>query len=302
MKLTRMRLEYVNPWPNHAGMFVARHQGWYAEKGLDVDIVWDGWDRGTPVELTIAGEFQFASVRLGELLETRRTKNPFVAVATFNQNQLGGVISLKSKGIASFADLEGKVVSIPPAPRLVEMVRDAMTAAGADLDKVDMRNPRPFEPDIRAVERGRYDAVFNVLGWEAYQGSTPFDEVVQLSFDEVGVTPHHAYFLCVTETMAAEQPQMVRDFVQATARGYDFALAEPEAALEMMSPTMCNVEPEALAASLAYMAPTWHAPSGRWGEIQEPLLYSYTKWMIDGGFCSASLDDIPGAWTNEFLA
>ncbi|WIY83453.1 ABC transporter substrate-binding protein [Propionimicrobium sp. PCR01-08-3] len=301
MKLTRMRLEYVNPWPNHAGMFIARKKGWYADKGLDVDIVWDGWDRGTPVALANRGEFQFASVRLGELLETRQSSNPFVAVATFNQNQLGGVITVKSSGIRSFADLEGKTVSIPPAPRLTEMVREAMTVEGADYDKVNVQDPSPYEPDIRAVERGRYDAVFNVLGWESYQGSAPYDELVQLSFDEVGVTPHHAYFLCVRQQLLDEQPELVRDFVSATSRGYDFARDHQDESLQIMAPTMCNVEPEALSASLKYMSSTWHGPNGRWGEISEPLLYSYTKWMIDGGFCSASVDDIPGAWTNDFL-
>ena len=181
MDLTRIRLEYVVTWPNHAGLFVARKKGWYQEAGLDLDISWDGFDRGTPAELAAKGEFQFASIRLGELLETRHSDHPFVAVATFNQNQLGGVITLKEKEISRFRDLEGKTVSIPPVQRLIQMVIEAVEKDGGDFSKVKVMDPGVFEPDIRAVEKGKYDAIFNVLGWEAYQGSKPFSEVVQLS-------------------------------------------------------------------------------------------------------------------------
>ena len=45
MELTRIRMEYVVTWPNHAGLFVARKKGWYQEGGLDVYISWDGFDR-----------------------------------------------------------------------------------------------------------------------------------------------------------------------------------------------------------------------------------------------------------------
>lgn len=301
MELARMKLEYVVAWPNHAGMFVARKKGFYAENGLDVDIVWNGWDRGTPAELAIAGEYQFVPIRLGELLETRKTDNPFVAVATFNQVQLGGVISTKSAGVSCFKDLEGKTLAMSGIPRMVEMVREAVEKEGGDFSKVTIRSTAPYVPDIRGVESGECDAVFNVLGWESYTGTRPFNDVVQLNFDDLGIAPHHAYFLCVTEKFLAERPDMVRNFVAATSRGYDYALANEEEALDIMLPTMCDSSPHTLRASFDYMKNSWHAPSGRWGEINPALVESYTQWMIDVGATTASMDDIPGSWTNEYL-
>ena len=104
MELTRIRMEYVVTWPNHAGLFVARKKGWYQEGGLDVDISWDGFDRGTPAQLAAKGEFQFASIRLGELLDTRHSEHTFVAVATFNQHQLGVVITREENGSNRFRE------------------------------------------------------------------------------------------------------------------------------------------------------------------------------------------------------
>lgn len=301
MNLVRIRLEYVVTWPNHAGLFVARKKGLYTDQDLDVDISWDGFDRGTPAELTARGEFQFASIRLGELLETRKTDHPFVAVATFNQNQLGGVITLKSKGITRFRDLEGKHVSIPPVGRLTEMVKEAVEKDGGDYSKVIVEDPGVFEPDIRAVEKGHYDAIFNVLGWEAYQGSEDFGQVVQISFDDIEVTPHHAYFLCVEESYLREHGDTVRSFLQATGKGYDFARDNQDETIQLIASTMCASEEDTLKASLAFMAPTWHAPSGQWGQMDEGVIRSYTQWMVDNGFTTATMDDIDGAWTNDYL-
>ena len=301
MDLTRIRLEYVVTWPNHAGLFVARKKGWYQEAGLDVDISWDGFDRGTPAQLAAKGEFQFASIRLGELLETRHSDHPFVAVATFNQNQLGGVITLKEKRISRFRDLEGKTVSIPPVKRLIQMVIEAVEKDGGDFSKVKVMDPGVFEPDIRAVEKGKYDAIFNVLGWEAYQGSKPFSEVVQLSFDEVEVTPHHAYFLCVEESYLRSHEDQVRAFLAATSRGYDFARDNQAETVDILASTMCASEADVLEASLKFMAPSWHAPSRRWGEMDAEIVRSYTTWMSEHGFTTASLADVEGAYTNDYL-
>ena len=140
-----------------------------------------------------------------------------------------------------------------------------------------------------------------MLGWEAYQGSKPFSGVVQLSFDEVGVTPHHAYFLCVEESYLRSHEDQVRAFLAATSRGYDFARDNQAETVDILASTMCASEEDVLTASLAYMAPSWHAPSGRWGEMDAEIVRSYTKWMSENGFTTATLADVEGAYTNDYL-
>ncbi|MGH7290130.1 MAG: ABC transporter substrate-binding protein, partial [Myxococcota bacterium] len=33
-----LALEYFHPWPNSAGFYVARHHGWYADAGIELQI------------------------------------------------------------------------------------------------------------------------------------------------------------------------------------------------------------------------------------------------------------------------
>ena len=35
----RVMLEYFHPWPNSAGLYLAREKGWYSDAGLDVELV-----------------------------------------------------------------------------------------------------------------------------------------------------------------------------------------------------------------------------------------------------------------------
>lgn len=106
MPVTRVMLEYVHPWPNHAGLFLARHNGGFARAGLDVELISDGYDRGGAPAMLARGEYDVASLRLGHVLQSRSAGVPFVAVATLNQRQLGSVITTPATGISRFADLD----------------------------------------------------------------------------------------------------------------------------------------------------------------------------------------------------
>lgn len=55
--MLKVRLEYVHPWTNHAGFYLARARGLYAERGLDVDFISGDFYRGDPACLVERGEF-----------------------------------------------------------------------------------------------------------------------------------------------------------------------------------------------------------------------------------------------------
>lgn len=300
-RLIRTRLEYVHPWPNHAGLFLARREGHFAERGYDVDLISDGWDRGDAAALLARGEYDFASLRLGQVLESRLTDTPFVAVATLNQSQLGGLITTASTGIRRFRDLEDKIVAIPPVNRLYAELREAVAADGGDPDRVTIQNPGVWEPDVRAVEQGRFDAVVNVKAWEPYQGNTDPAQIVVIEFDSVGVAPHHSYFISVRQELLEREPELVRGYLAAADAGYHAAHEREDATVEAMSVPLCHIAPAVIRTSLRAIRDSWFDGDGRWGRIQPELVEGYTKWMSDGGFFDGPVGATDGAYTNEYL-
>ena len=111
--MLKVRLEYVHPWTNHAGFYLARARGLYAERGLDVDFISGDFYRGDPACLVERGEVDIALVRLNQLLFHQQGESSLTSCAVMNQCQIGGIITNKASGIRRFRDLEGKRVCIP---------------------------------------------------------------------------------------------------------------------------------------------------------------------------------------------
>ena len=289
--MLKVRLEYVHPWTNHAGFYLARARGLYAERGLDVDFISGDFYRGDPACLVERGEVDIALVRLNQLLVHQQGESSLTSCAVMNQCQIGGIITNKASGIRRFRDLEGKRVCIPMGvARLYTELQQAVEKDGGDFSTLSTIDPGQWEPDIRSVERGKCDAFINVAWWEPYQGSGDFNDLVVLPFDDVEVAPHHSYYVSARHDLIERNPQMVRDFLAATAQGYRMAIDDPQAAVEALQPALCHIDPDVLAASLAAVAPSWLDADGDWGTADMGMVRGYTEWMAANGHLSVPLE------------
>ena len=159
---------------------------------------------------------------------------------------------------------------------------------------------------MRAIERGDFEAVINVPWWEAFQGPQPFDQVVTLAFDDVDAVKHPSYYVAVRREMLDRQPNLVRNFMRATAEGYRMVKEDPEEAVRVMQTPMRYIAPYVLRAAINATMPTWFDDNGYWGTADLGLIREYTKWMDKAGHLSVPLDDAlasldGGCITNAFL-
>lgn len=294
------RLEYVHPWPNAAGLFVARHERLLLDKGIDFEITFGGYDRGDPVALLARGEADLAVVPPNRLLAARAKGLRVVGVAAINQTPLEAVISTTATGIARPRDLVGRRIGLLPSARLVALLRLVVAADGGDPDAVELVDTGGFEGDIRNVISGEFDAVINIRAWEPLLGGLPPEERVVLPFDEWGGPSYHSYTWAVREDTLERNPALVQQIVSALAEGYDIASVEPERAVAALQPGLLNVHPSILAESLALVSKTWAADGGRWGEFNLPVLAGYADWLVDNGLLPAT-SSLEGAVTSTFI-
>jgi NitT/TauT family transport system substrate-binding protein len=109
-----VKVRYVLPWVvqgESAGNLVAKQKGFYADAGLDVEIVPGGPDVRASA-LLASGSAEFSAGPVPGLLTARAEGIPLVALYTQNQSD-GLVWVCKNKtGIKSFADLAGKRVGV----------------------------------------------------------------------------------------------------------------------------------------------------------------------------------------------
>lgn len=299
MSVVRVRTEYLHPWPNAVGVYLARDRNLFSAHGLDVEITVGDPARGDAAAHLDRGEVDFGFVPPNRLLAQRERGVRIVGVAAINQRPLESLISITRHGIERPSDAVGKRVGFAPSPRIAELLRTAVRADGGDPDAVEIVDTGVYEPSIADVVAGRYDAVINIKAWEPLLADIPREERVVLPFDEWGGPIFPAYLLAVHETVLERNPELIRIILAGLQAGYRAAATEPEAAVAAIAPALPHIHADILGESLALVAPSW-THDGRWGSVRQDLLGPYAGWLHERGLIGGS-DLPPGAVTDEFL-
>src|SRR5690606_5117042 len=94
------------PNTNHTGLYVARDKGFFAEQGLDVEIVQPG-DAGAD-QMVAAGAAEFGVSYQESITMARTSGVPLVSVAAVIQHNTSGFASPVGHHITRPRDFEGK--------------------------------------------------------------------------------------------------------------------------------------------------------------------------------------------------
>lgn len=301
MVSVKVMLEYFHPWPNSAGLYLARERGWYEELGLDVELVVHDPYHGDTLQHLLTGAADFGIFPSNRLLVRRGLGQALQGIAAINHAGLESIQTLTDSGIRRPRDLVGKRLALNPTPRGLAMVRHLVSRDGGDPDGVILVDSGVRELRPEQLAEGIADASFGgYWAWEALMHS-PIDAErrVVLPVDDIGAPAYHSYLLGAHERTLADKPDLVCDFLAATAKGYLAVAQDPSIALTAYEHTTPYFRAELLSASLHKIAPTW-LHRGRWGEQRQALLETYAEWL----HAHAVLDDPQvwqGATSNAYL-
>jgi NitT/TauT family transport system substrate-binding protein len=291
----RVTLEYLHPWTNSAGFFIAAHEGWYSDLGLDVELTVPDPGRGDSLEYLSRGETTFAVFPTNRLLVRRERGEPLRGVAAINHRAMETIKTARSTGIQRPRDLEGLRVAYNPTPRGTAMVRHLVAADGGDPDKVITVDSGVRELTTEDILAGVADATFGAYwAWDVLLDPAPGQ--VYWPVDEIGAPPYHSYLLGTRED---SDPGLTRAFVAATAQGFQTAIQDTKRALSIFERYIPYFPREVLSRSLGLIAPTW-THEGQWGAQRAELLEPYARWMANAGILGRA-DVWEEAVTNEYL-
>ena len=300
MSHVRLMLGYFHPWPNDAGYYLAAAEGWYREAGLDVEITVPDPLRGDALAYLVRHEVDFAVFPPNRLFARRERHEPLVGVAAVNHAQLESILTVASSGIRRPRDLAGRRVACNPTPRGVAMIRHLVAADGGDPDAVVTVDAGVRELTADDLEAGRADATFgNYWAWDVLFGSLPEAERRVWRVGDIGAPAYHSYLLGTHASALERNPELVRGFLAATARGFRAAAEAPMRPLAVLERVAAYFPAPVLARSLELVAPTW-THGGRWGEQRDALVGPYAEWLAAHGVLG-SPEAAAGATTNEVL-
>jgi len=279
MTHVRVVLDYLHPWPNAAGFYVARQRGWYDAAGLDVELRTHDYGWGDTLEYLHRRQAEFGVFPPNRLLVRRERGERLVAVASVNHEGLEAVQVSARSGIARPRDLADRRVGYTPTPRGQAMVRTIVASDGGDPDAVLTVDTGSTELTPEFLHSSGLDATFGGYWvWDVVTRSPAAHDTIVWPMRDVVVPRYHSYVLGTHEALLDEDPDLVRSFLEATRCGFLAAAADKTDTLQLLEQVVPYVSTWRLARSLELVAPTW-THEGTWGQLREELVAPYAAWL-----------------------
>ncbi len=297
-KLTRavLSLDWV-PNTNHTGFYVALDKGWYAEEGIDLEIQIPS-DSAAALKQVAAGNTDFGVSFEDEVTIARSNGIPVVSIAALIQHNTSAFAALKSSGIATPADFEGKRYAAFGQPIERPILEGLMRCAGADINKVEFVDVG-FDV-LPALLGGKADLGWIYLGWEGIQAQLQGAALNTVPLYGSCIPDYYTPVIIAGEQTLQERGDLARHFLAATGRGYLYAIQHPAEAADILLKHSPESDPALVKASQAWLSPRYQDDAPRWG-VQKPEVWSaFSTWMYDQKLLTQKVDPAR-AFSNDYL-
>ena len=223
----RLQLRWLHQF-QFAGYYMALEKGFYAQAGLEVDILPGGPGTPKPIDLLLEGNADFAIANSG-LVIARMQGRPVVALAAIMQSSPIVWIVRADSDIYTPQDLAGKRVMLMPPPENAELLV-TLAREGVDQDRLQLQQTS-FDPqDLIDGNTDAFDGyISNELFW-LQQQQLPYRLIKPR---EYGVN-FYSDVLTTREALLQQRPAQVEAFIQASLKGWQYALEHIEESVQLI--------------------------------------------------------------------
>ncbi len=291
-------LDWV-PNTNHTGIYAAIKNGYYADEGLEVEVIQP--TEGGSADLIAAGKGEFG-ISYQEQVTYARTADiplPIVAIAAIIQHNTSGFASPVEKNIKTPKDFEGRKYGGWGSPTEEAILKVLMEKYDADFSKLEIVNIGASDFFTSITKDVDFSWIF--YGWDGVAAELRNIELNFLLLQDMDpLLDFYTPLIITNEKIINENPSLVENFLRATSNGYEFAINNPEGAAEILSEFVPELDKELVTASQKYLADQYKSDSERWGEMQEKIWDTFSNWMLESNLFTGKFDSNK-AFTNEFL-
>jgi ABC-type nitrate/sulfonate/bicarbonate transport system substrate-binding protein len=285
------------PNTNHTGLYVAKEQGFFEQEGLNVQIIAPG--EGGADTMIASGAAEFGVSYQESITQGRIQGVPLVSIAAVIQHNTSGFASPVAKNIKTPKDFENKSYGGWGAPSESAMIESLMQSEKADATKVKMVNIG--DADYFTAVKRDIDFAWIYYAWtgvDAELRGEPLNMIYLNKYSDK--LDYYTPVLATNEKMISSKPEIVKAFVAAASKGYQFAISKPEDAANILIKAVPDLDPKLVVASQKWLSPRYQDDAARWGEQKKSVWENYATWMLDHKLLEKKLD-VDAAFTNTFL-
>lgn len=288
------------PNPDHIGIYEAENLGYFSDAGLDVNIEAPS-DPSAPIKQVAAGRTDLAISYEPELLLAREQGLDVVAVGALVDRPLTSMIWLRDSKIKRLGDLRGKTIATAGIPYQDAFLETIL--ARANLSPKDVKSVNVGLNLLPAILGGKAQAMLggfsNVEGIDLkLRGKDPTVTPV----DQLGVPTYDELVLVARGRELRDDPQPIRLFIAALARGTAAAIEHPSQATQALLDQNRDLDPKLTEAEVKATIPVLSQGSDKlpFGHMDPAQWEEFIGWMRDNGLIS-SLPAPSEVLTNEYL-
>jgi len=288
---------YVNP--DHAGVLMAKRNGYFDRAGLDVHTHVPS-DPSAPIKEVAAGRADLAISYEPEVYLAREQGLDVTAIAALVDQPLTSLISLPAAGITKPQNLSGKTVATAGIPYQADYLETILQGAGlgpSSVEQVDVGlNLLP------ALLGGQADAILggfsNIEGVDlAQRGENP----TVIPVNELGVPAYDELVLVASSDRIDDNPEDLRLFIAALAKGTADAVADPQGATDVVVQEGNGLDPALTAAEVTATLPLLaKTPDEPFGFMDSDEWELFASWMVDNDLIGDE-PDIADVLDNDLL-
>ncbi|MEI7555761.1 ABC transporter substrate-binding protein [Candidatus Chlorohelix sp.] len=301
-----LALDWV-PNTNHTGIYVALAKGWYAEAGIDLKIL-PYSEAATPESLIAGGKAELGIGSAESIAGAAAAGQALVSIAGIIQKDTSALVTLKSAGLISPKMLVGKKYAGFGAT-YEEPVINSMIKFDGGNGTFENITANVF--GYEAVLNKQADFVWIFEGWDGIEAKLRGIDLNVIPITKYGVPDRYTPVIETSADVISKKGDALKRFMAATARGYDYAIANPKDAADLLinsNPAGTFSNKELVYKSQDYLSPKYKEGATQWGSQTLKMWTDYPKFMYQVGILKDADNkpltkelDYNKLFSNEFL-
>ncbi|QQG40477.1 MAG: ABC transporter substrate-binding protein [Candidatus Levyibacteriota bacterium] len=300
-----LALDYT-PNTNHTGIYVAQKKGYYKNEGIEVKIL--PYSGNVSSEILVSTNKADVGVSYTEGVVTSvASGNPVVSIATIIRHNTSSLAATENSGIKTPKDLDGKIYGGFGAPFenavISEMIKKNNGKGNFKTVMLDIDG-------IKALETKKIDFVWIFDAWTGVQAKRQGVKLVSFSLIKYGIPDYYTPVLISGPTQIKGRPEILRKFIKATTKGYNFAIQNPEESAQILIDSAQKGmfdDKEFVVESQKYLSPRYTDPDKPWGVQDEKAWTEFPKFILstgqikDASGSAVTTLDFTKLYTNQFF-
>src|SRR5665213_1198067 len=268
------------PNTNHTGIYVADKIGWYKDAGINLKLL-PYSSSVTPDQLVSSGKADVGISSTEGIVADAGAGSPVVSIGAIVAHNTSVLAVRQDSGITSPKQLDAKTYggfgAVYETPEISSMIKQA--GGNGDFKNVTL----DVDP-VEALKSKRVDFVWVFSGWEVIQAQREGLQLTTFPITKYGVPDYFTPdFITSSQTIKNKQAA-IRAFIQATARGYEYARTHPGQSAQILIdsvPAGTFPDPGLVQQSQAYLSAHYQDTGKPWGVQTGASWHNYPQFMLD---------------------